>query len=91
METCNFTHFMKVFEPWLNRDYIRKVYLDADGNLRLIFVDGGEKMFRIDDCRRHQLDDIFKQLNTKNVPIEKFDPKLSNPSACNTPEVASDQ
>jgi len=77
MEACSFNNFMEVFEPWLNRDYIRKAYLDAKGDLRLMFVDGGEKVFRIDDCSQKQLNDILQKLIKKSVPVEKYDAKLS--------------
>jgi hypothetical protein len=80
METCNFTHFMQVLKPWLNSDYIRKAYVDAKGDLRLMFVDGGEKMFRIDDCSQSQLKDILQDLNKSGVPVEKYDAKLSEQS-----------
>ena len=80
MESCSFSHFMHVLKPWLNRDYIRKAYVDAKGDLRLMFVDGGEKMFQIDDCSQSQLKDILQDLNKSGVPVEKYDAKLSEQS-----------
>jgi hypothetical protein len=80
MESCSFSHFMHVFKPWLNRDYIRKAYVDAKGDLRLMFVDGGEKMFRIDDCSQSQFRGILQDLNKSGVPVEKYDAKLSEQS-----------
>lgn len=85
METCNFINFMQVFKPWLNRDYIRKAYLDARGDLRFMFVDGGEKVFRIDDCNQGHLDEILQELKINNVPVEKYDPNLDKRSECDSP------
>jgi hypothetical protein len=71
METCSFSDFMQMLKPWLNRDYVRKAYLDADGNFRLMFVDGGENAYRIDDCTQAQLADALRLLQENNIPVEK--------------------
>ena len=71
METCSFSDFMQILKPWLNRDYVRKAYLDADGNFRLMFVDGGENAYRIDDVIQAQLADALRLLQENNIPVEK--------------------
>jgi hypothetical protein len=71
METCSFTDFMKVLEPWLNRDFVRKAFLDAGGYFRLAFVDGGERLYRLDGCTEGQLKDVLRRLAEKGVPVEK--------------------
>ena len=85
METCHFIDFIQVFKPWLNRDYIRKAYLDASGDLRFMFNDGGEKVFRIKDCSQEHLDEILQELTKSNVPVEKHDSSLDEPSNCSQP------
>ena len=30
-----------MLEPWLDRDYIRKGFIDSQGDFRLFFADGG--------------------------------------------------
>ena len=84
METCSLIDFMQVLKPWLNRDYIRKAYLDANGDLRLMFVDGGEKVFRIDDCSQTQLNGILQDLIKSGVPAEKYDAEISERTGSST-------
>lgn len=81
---------MQVFKPWLNRDYIRKAYLDANGDLRLMFVDGGEKAFRISDCNQTQLNDILQDLIRNGVPTEKYDADISERTGSKTAPSARD-
>ena len=42
MQTCSMMDFIQVLKPWLDRDYIRKGYLDSKGNFRLFFTDGNQ-------------------------------------------------
>jgi hypothetical protein len=85
METCHFIDFMQVFKPWLNRDYIRKAYVDANGDLRFMFNDGGEKVFRIYDCSQKHLDEIIQELIENNVPVEKHDSSKDKQANCSQP------
>ena len=71
METCKLTDFLKVIEPWLDRDYIRKVYLTDPEHLVLFFTDGGQKAYRIDDCTKVQLNTILADIQEKGIPVEK--------------------
>ena len=71
METCTFSQIMDTLTPWLDRDYIRKVYLDSNHNIRLCFTDGGERVFRVDDCSGNQMGDIVERLKAKNIPVEE--------------------
>ncbi len=71
MGSCSFIDFLQVLKPWLDSDYIRKGYLDSDGNFTLFFSDGGEKSYRIDDCSETRLKEIFEMLMNKGIPVEK--------------------
>ena len=71
METCSFINFIQVLKPWLDNDYIRKGYLDKKGNFMLFFADGGEKVYRIDDCSEVRLKEIFEMMIEKGIPVEK--------------------
>ena len=71
MQSCSMMDFMKVLEPWLDRDYIRKGYLDSNGTFRLFFTDGGEKAYRIDDCTQARLKEVFEMMIEKGIPVEK--------------------
>ncbi len=71
METCSFIDFIQVLTPWLDSDYIRKGYLDKEKKFRLFFADGGEKVYRIDDCSETRLKEVFEMMIKKGIPVEK--------------------
>ena len=71
METCRFNELIKVLEPWLDRDYIRKVILRKNDHLVFFFSDGGQKEYRIDDCSKAQLIDILNDIQSKGITVEK--------------------
>ncbi len=71
METCSFIDFIQVLTPWLDSDYIRKGYLDKEKNFRLFFADGGEKVYRIDDCSETRLKEVFEMMIKKGISVEK--------------------
>jgi hypothetical protein len=61
---------MRVLDPWLSKDYIRRVCLDTHAQLTLIFTDGGSYTYSIDDCTESQLPEILEKLRKKGVEIE---------------------
>jgi hypothetical protein len=71
METCSFIDFIQILTPWLDSDYIRKGYLDKEGNFKLFFADGGQKVYRIDDCSEDRLKEVLEMIVKKGIPIEK--------------------
>ena len=71
MPTCRINDFLKILRPWLDRDYIRKVYLDNQDQLVLYFADGGQNTYRIDDCNQAQLNELLDEIKQKEIPIEK--------------------
>ena len=71
METCRFNELIKVLEPWLDRDYIRKVILRKNDHLVFFFSDGGQKEYRIDDCSKAQLIDILNDIQSTGITVEK--------------------
>ena len=71
MPTCRINDFLKILRPWLDRDYIRKVYLDNQAQLVLYFADGGQNTYRIDDCNQAQLNELLDEIKQKEIPIEK--------------------
>ena len=71
MKTCTLSEFLQAMDPWLSKDYIRKVCLDARDQLTLIFTDGGSNTYQIDDCSKSQLDGILEKLKKKGVEIEE--------------------
>jgi hypothetical protein len=71
MKTCTFVDFIKMIEPWLDRDYIRKGYLDKNGKFRIFFTDGGEKNYRIDDCTEARLKEVLEMMLAQGIPVER--------------------
>ena len=70
METCRLNQFLNVLKPWLDRDYIRKVYLDDLNRMILYFSDGGQNVYQIDDCSKAQLVDILDDIKRRGIPVE---------------------
>jgi hypothetical protein len=71
METCKLNELLKVFEPWLDRDYIRKVVLTENDHLLFFFTDGGQKDYLVDDCSKDQLISILSDIQKKGITVEK--------------------
>jgi hypothetical protein len=71
MESCTFMDFIQVLKPWLDRQYIRKGFIDKGGNFRLFFSDGGEKTYHIDDCSESRLKEVFAMMTGNGIPVEK--------------------
>ena len=69
MNKCTFIDFMQALEPWLNDHYVRKAHLDDNGNFILMFVDGGQKVYHVDDCSAEQLKDAVELLRQNGVPL----------------------
>ena len=72
MKTCTFSYFIQTLKPWLNDDYIRKASFDGKGSCRLFFVDGGQKVFQIDECSEAQLKDIIAVMQKNSVQVENI-------------------
>jgi len=47
--------FLLAVKPWISEEYIRKAYLDDNGNLVLDFRDGVKNVYQIDDCNAGQI------------------------------------
>ena len=69
MKTCTLVDFMQALKPWLNDDYIQQARLDDKGNFTLIFVDGGQKVYHVDDCTAGQLKNVVELLKKNGVPV----------------------
>ena len=71
MNTCTFIDFIETLKPWLNDDYIHTARFDDKGNFTLMFVDGGQKVYQVDDCTSAQLKDAVELLNKNGVQVLK--------------------
>ena len=71
MNTCTFINFMQTLTPWLNDDYIHTARFDDKGNFTLMFVDGGQKVYQVDDCTAAQLKEAAELLEKNGVSVLK--------------------
>jgi hypothetical protein len=69
MKTCHLSDFMQSIKPWLSDDYIQQAHLDKEGRVVLLFKDGVQNVYRIDDCNKNDLIEILKDLQEKGIPI----------------------
>ena len=61
---------MTSLTPWLDDDYIRKVYLDENGHFVLLFMDGVKNVYNIEDCEKSHLIKILEDLQKKGVSVD---------------------
>jgi len=71
MKTCPFMDFMQALKPWLNDDYIQQARFDDTGKFTLTFVDGGQKVYHVDDCTVGQLKDAVELMKKNGVTVLK--------------------
>lgn len=71
MQTCSLHDFMQELEPWLDREHLKSVALDADGHLVVCFLDGMRHVYHIDDCNRDQVDAVLADLGKRGIAISK--------------------
>ncbi|MDR4498776.1 MAG: hypothetical protein MRK02_12780 [Candidatus Scalindua sp.] len=70
MNTCSLSEFMQTLTPWLSSDYLKKASLDNKGHLILLFTDGIQNVYNIDDCTEPQLKEILDNLKKKGIQVE---------------------
>ena len=71
MNTCTFIDFMQALEPWLNDHFIHQARFDDKGDFTLVFVDGGQKVYHVDDCTAAQLKDAVELMKKNGIPVLK--------------------
>ena len=69
MNSCTFIDFIQAIKPWLNDDYIKQARIDDKRNFTLTFVDGGQKVYYVDDCTAEQLKDALELMKKNGVPV----------------------
>jgi len=62
---------MQALKPWLNRDYIQQARFDDKGNFTLMLVDGGQKLYHVDDCSTAQIEEAVELLKKNGVTVLK--------------------
>ena len=69
MSTCTFIDFMQALKPWLNGEYLQQARFDDEGNFTLLFVDGGKKVYQVDDCTAAQLKEVVELMKKNGVSV----------------------
>lgn len=69
MEICTMNDFMQSIKPWISEQYIRKAYLDGNGDVVVAFTDGVKNVYRVQDCSRDQLVDILKDMEKQGIDV----------------------
>lgn len=69
MKNCKMNDFMQELAPWLDSDYIREARKDAEGHVVLLFQDGVENVYHIEDCTGEQVDGILKDLQARGITV----------------------
>ncbi|MBS3755485.1 MAG: hypothetical protein KGY56_07280 [Desulfobacterales bacterium] len=70
MKTCSMTQFLEAVEPWLSAEYIRKGYVNENGDLVLMFNDGVNNVYRITDCTRDQLNSVIEKIRNYGIAFD---------------------
>lgn len=70
MNTCSLSDFTEILKPWLSSDYLQKASLDKDGRLILLFTDGIQNVYQINDCTAAQLREILADFKKKGIEVE---------------------
>lgn len=71
MKTCSLNDFMAELTPWLDKDYIRRAYMDIERRFVLEFNDGTKNVYLIDDCNEKQIKKILNNLKKKGVATDE--------------------
>ena len=71
MKTCSLNDFMAELTPWLDKDYIKRAYMDVERRFVLEFNDGTKNVYLIDDCNEEQIKKVFKNLKGKGVATDE--------------------
>jgi hypothetical protein len=68
-KTCTLNEFLLAVKPWISDEYIRKAYLDDEGNLVLDFRDGVRNVYQIDNCAAGQMKNILRDFRKAGIEV----------------------
>jgi len=71
MKTCSLDDFMTALKPWLSKNYIRKAYINSNGDFVLHFLDNVTDVYHIDDCDERQIKELLLDLKHKGVSVSE--------------------
>ncbi len=70
MKKCTLDDFLAELNPWLDRDHIRKVLLEGEDQLVVVFLDGMKNVYQIDDCSRERVHAALADIRDLGIPVE---------------------
>ncbi len=71
MNTCSLSDFVEIIKPWLSSDYLQKASVDKEGRLTLLFTDGIQNVYHIDDCTEAQLKEVLDDFRKRGIQVEE--------------------
>lgn len=71
MKTCSLNDFMAELTPWLDKDHIRRAFMDVERRFVLEFNDGMKNVYLIDDCNEDQIKKVLKDLKKRGVATDE--------------------
>ena len=69
MQSCSLELFMEKLRPWLDREYVREVHVNDEGQLVMRFTDGTQDVYAIEDCGRERLRPVLADLKEKGISV----------------------
>jgi hypothetical protein len=70
MKTCSLADFKEIITPWLSSEYLKRVYKDDKGHLILLFTDGVQDAYHIEDCTDEQLREMLEDFKGNGIEVE---------------------
>jgi hypothetical protein len=71
VKTCRLDDFVQELTPWLSKDYIREVYLDEEGNVVVLFLDGIRNGYHINDCTQGQVKAALEEMKKQGLVVRE--------------------
>jgi len=71
MKTCSLNDFMAELTPWLDKNYIKRAFMDVERRFVLEFNDGMKNVYLIDDCNEEQIKKVLKDLKKRGVATDE--------------------
>ncbi len=62
---------MAELTPWLDKNYIKRAFMDIERRFVLEFNDGTKNVYLIDDCTEDQIKNVLKDLKKKGIVTDE--------------------
>ena len=71
MKACSLNKFIDDLQPWLSSNFISKAVIETEGRFTLYLVNGTMNIYKIDDCNKHQVEEVCENLIQKGIVVER--------------------